>query len=126
MPSQDTKANALGNFVTARRAELELSLAAVAERMGKGVDRTWVHRIEHGEFRNTTPERLQALARALETDVEDLYAIAGITVPEQLPEFGVYLRAKYDLPDRAVDQLDEYFQMLKSKHAEDDNDERTS
>ena len=94
--------------------------------MGGSADKTWVHRIERGEFRNTTPERLQELARALETDVENLYAIAGITVPEQLPEFTAYLRAKYDLPDRAVDQLGEYFQLLRSKYGGDDDGEHAS
>src|SRR5579884_3503942 len=118
MSNQPADETALGAFLARRRQELGLSLGNVAERMGNA-DKGWVFRIERGAIRNTTPERLQALARALESDIEDLYAIAGITVPEQLPGFSAYLRAKYDLPDQAVDQLDEYFQLLKSKYGDD-------
>lgn len=74
-----------------------------------------VSRLELGQIDSPRPDHLQRLARALDVDIEDLYALAGYLMPEGLPELAPYLRSKYGLPDQAVTALDEYFQALRER-----------
>jgi hypothetical protein len=66
-----------------------------------------------------SPLYLQKLARALEIDPSDLYLEAGYTGVEQLPGLAPYLRAKYELPDEAVEQLAGYFDFVNAKYVKD-------
>lgn len=104
----------LGQLVRSHRQATGLSLRALARR--EGLDYSWLSRLEQGEYAAPSPQRLQRLARALDIDIEELYGLAGYVVSDRLPEFETYLRAKYDLPDQAVTQLDEYFQLLRDKY----------
>jgi transcriptional regulator with XRE-family HTH domain len=104
----------LGHLVRQHRQATGLSLRALARQAG--LDYSWLSRLEQGEYATPSPQRLQRLARALSIDIEELYGLAGYTVSDKLPEFDTYLRAKYDLPDQAVNQLDEYFQLLRDKY----------
>jgi len=42
--------------------------------------------------------------------------VAGYPVIEDLPSFTPYLRAKYDLPDSAVSEMERFFARLAKKH----------
>jgi transcriptional regulator with XRE-family HTH domain len=117
------KGQKLGQLIQRHRDAKGLSLRALAREAG--LDYSWLSRIEQGEIATPAPQRLQRLARALDLDIEELYGLSGYAVSDRLPEFDTYLRAKYDLPDQAVNQLDEYFQMLRDKYgpaAEDTGD----
>ena len=91
------------------RAGLTVRQVAAAAEMTPAT----VSRLETGLIESPRPEHLRRLSRALDVDLEDLYALAGYLMPEGLPELQPYLRAKYGLSDRAVAQLDDYFQALK-------------
>jgi transcriptional regulator with XRE-family HTH domain len=78
-----------------------------------------VSRLESGLIESPRPEHLSRLSRALQIDVEDLYALAGYLMPEGLPELQPYLRTKYGLPDQAIQQLDEYFRALRPSWEKD-------
>lgn len=78
-----------------------------------GMTPATVSRLETGHIESPRPDHLARLARTLGLELEDLYALAGYLMPEGLPELRPYLRTKYGLSDRAVEQLDEYFQALK-------------
>lgn len=80
------------------------------------VDAATIHRLEHGQFKKPSPKMLLGLARVLQVPIEDLYVLAGYTAPEGLPELAPYLRAKYDLPEGAADELEAYLSMLKNKY----------
>ncbi len=58
----------------------------------------------------------------LEVPAADLYALGGYKLPEALPTFGPYLRTRYreELPEQAIDQLNEYFELLRAKYADSD------
>jgi transcriptional regulator with XRE-family HTH domain len=112
----------LGRFIRARREALALSLRALEKR--SGVDHTYIYALEQGEIQTPSPEKLQRLARELEVEIEDLYSLAGYAIPEHLPEFSPYLRAKYDfLPSEAVSQLETYFQLLREKYGVGEDEE---
>lgn len=106
----------VGEFIRRHREQKGLSINGAA-RAAHLDPSTWL-RVERGEFM-LSPPKLQEVSRALEVAIEDLYALAGITMPEGLPDFGPYLRAKYDLPDKALEQLEEYFDLLRTKYEEE-------
>lgn len=111
----------LGTQLRSRREQAGLSLRAAAER--SGLVASTVFRLEAGKIDGPRPEHLQALARAYSVDVEDMYALAGYLMPEGLPELRPYLRAKYNLPEQAAGQIDEYFQALRTKWQPSTNDQ---
>lgn len=119
MPGPD----ALGQHVRQTRQARGLGLRETAR--AARVDATWLSRVEQGVYQSPDPRLLMNVARALAIDVEDLYAAAGLTTGSGLPGFSPYLRAKYDLPDDAVAQLEAHFKLLNDKYQSkgDDNDE---
>jgi transcriptional regulator with XRE-family HTH domain len=70
-----------------------------------------------GGARQPTADTLQRIAEALRVDYEDLYAVAGISLPEKLPELDAYLRTRYsgELTARDRRSLERYFDELRSK-----------
>lgn len=92
-------------------------LAAAAK-----VDSTWLSRLEHGMYESPDARSLYRLARSLEVEVADLYLTAGYGDGRGLPGFAPYLRAKYDLPDEAVAQLEAHFELINSKYQPNEGD----
>ena len=105
----------LGEHVRALREAKGLSVRGLAAQAG--VDATWVSRIERGIYSSPDPRYLLRLAGALEVEVEELYEDAGYT--DGLPAFSPYLRAKYDLPQEAIDQLEAHFELINEKYQQD-------
>lgn len=105
---------ALGQYIHTSRTAKGLGLREAARRAG--VDATWLSRLEQGVYTSPDPRHLMKVARALDIDVEDLYSIAGLTSGSGLPGLAPYLRAKYDLPDDAVAQLEAHFDLLNEKY----------
>lgn len=104
----------LGHYINKKRLTKGLGLRETARTAR--VDPTWLMRLEQGHYTSPDPRNLMKVARALEIDVEDLYAIAGLTSGTGLPGLAPYLRAKYDLPDDAVTQLEAHFELLNAKY----------
>ncbi|HEV7762587.1 MAG TPA: helix-turn-helix transcriptional regulator [Acidimicrobiales bacterium] len=91
-------------FIRRRRGALGLTLRALEARTG--IHNSRLGRWERDEEAPSGPDRLAALARGLEVTVADLYAVAGIELPE-LPFLPLYLRAKYGavLPEEALAEI---------------------
>lgn len=105
----------LGKYVRSRRTATGLGVRALAR--AAGVDPTWVSRLEHGEYDRPDPRLLARLADSLQLDLADLYLGAGYRSGAGLPGFTPYLRAKYDLPPEAIDQLAAHFELINERHA---------
>lgn len=122
-----TRGQRLGEAVRRAREERGLSIRKLADRAG--VTHSFIAKLEAGRFQTVSPDNLTALARALDVAPEDLFTLSGYTVPERLPTFGPYLRTRYgELPEQAIDQLNEYFELLRGKYtgvseADDELDE---
>jgi len=92
--------------------------------MGELADRTGlakstIHRIENDSLENRpSPDSLQKLARALGTEVEDYFALAGYVTAGGLPGLGPYLRTKYEASEEVASQVEDYFHWLQSKDDE--------
>jgi transcriptional regulator with XRE-family HTH domain len=115
--------NSLGRLIRRARLAKGLSLRAAAEQIGYAV--SYLSRIEAGQYKSPRPRRLQGIARVLDIPIEDLYAVAHYDMPTRLPSLAPYLRVKYgELPEEALDRLEEYFEMLKERYgAEDGGDD---
>lgn len=110
----DAAARALGDCVHRYRTAQGRSLRDVAG--AAGVDYSWLGRLERGLYRSPDARSLAKLARALDVDVEEFHVSAGFSTGRGLPGFAPYLRAKYNLPDDAVDQLESFFTLLNDKY----------
>lgn len=105
---------ALGEHIHQLRLDRGLKLRETARKAG--VDPTWLSRLEQGVYVSPDPHQLVKVAQGLEVDVEELYVVAGLSTGHGLPGFAPYLRAKYDLPDEAVAQLEAHFELLNTKY----------
>jgi transcriptional regulator with XRE-family HTH domain len=107
----------LGRFLKRTRIKRGLTLRALAG--ASQLDHwSYIHKLEQGEITSPDPVKLQRLAQALEIEVEDFYALAGYTVPAELPALAPYLRVKYDLPEAASGDVERYLGRLKRRYGE--------
>ena len=107
----------LGEYIQRQRQGLGLSIRGLAA--AAGVDSSGLSRLERGRMNDPSPAYLHKLARALEVDPTDLYVMAGYTEAKQLPAFAPYLRAKYELPMEAVEQIQAFFDFVNAKYVND-------
>ena len=71
-------------------------------------------KLEAGQYEAPSPKHLKVIAKTLGVHIGDLYGLAGYDIPERLPTFKPYLRAKYQLPPEAVADLERYFELLRN------------
>jgi len=102
----------LGDYIRSRRSSMGLSLSEAAE--ASDLDPSYWNKLENGHYSNPAPQHLSTIAGVLGVAVEDLYGLAGYDIPERLPSFQPYLRAKYDLPPEAIADLERYFELLRN------------
>lgn len=110
----------LGSYVQHLRSERALSLRALADRAK--VDFSWLSRLERGRIGSPGARGLWRVARALDVEPADMYLEAGFGDTHGLPGFGPYLRAKYHLPEDAVEQLEAHFALINEKYHADDQE----
>jgi transcriptional regulator with XRE-family HTH domain len=104
----------IGEYLKAKREALGISQRRLALRIG--INHSYLARLEAGDYARPATTILHRLAEALDLDPEDLFALAGHTVPEGLPSFTPYLRAKYHMSDEAARELTDYFRYLSERH----------
>src|SRR5581483_1016918 len=105
------QARELGRRLRERREQLGLSTRELAERAD--TTHTTVVRLEQGAYDAPAPDKLSRIAEALGFSLADVFALADYVVPDDLPTFAPYLKAKYSrLPRRARLELEKYFDDL--------------
>jgi transcriptional regulator with XRE-family HTH domain len=110
--STGNKNQTLGEYIRDRRLSRGWSLNHAAE--ASKLHFSYWSKLENGVYDAPAPKHLQVIARALQVDFEDLYALAGYELPQRLPSFRPYLRAKYALPPEAIADLERYFELLRN------------
>jgi transcriptional regulator with XRE-family HTH domain len=109
------QAQKLGQFLSARRTALGLSMRELARHIGNSMSTISV--IEAGTNLNPMPDTLKAIARALDVPVSDVYVAADLLPAGELPTLKPYLRAKYhDLDESAIAELERYADQLAKRH----------
>jgi transcriptional regulator with XRE-family HTH domain len=104
----------LGAYLRSQREARGLSTRSLATDVG--VDMAQIVRLEQGTVASPKAEVLSRIADTLDLPVADVLTMAGYPVIEDLPSFTPYLRAKYDLPDSAVSEMERFFARLAKKH----------
>jgi transcriptional regulator with XRE-family HTH domain len=107
----------LGQHVRGLREARGLSVRGLAAKAH--VDPSWLSRLERRLIGSPDPRTLHRLADALDVEVASFYEDAGYG---GLPKFAPYLRAKYDLPDDAVTQLQAHFDLINERYQRDKGD----
>lgn len=117
MAMSPNQLKALGKLLARTRKDRDLTLGGVAS--ATGLAESTIKRLEDGDFKRPDPEKLQRIARALDLDAEDLFALAGYTPTEGLPNFGPYLRVKQNenLSAASRKKLERYFEELRAEDA---------
>ena len=110
--NKEHQTKALGQYVRSRRHQKGLSLHEAEA--ASHVDHSYWSKLERGEYQTPNPRYLGAIARALGSPLEDLYALAGYDVPERLPAFSGYLRSNSELPPEAIADLEKYYAQLRA------------
>jgi len=112
------QARRLGAHIREARVAKELSSRELARRVG--VNDATIVRIEQGAFESPRPHTLAAIAGELSIPLSDVFALADYVVPDELPTFQPYLRAKYgDLPPEAMAELEASFANIAKRHGYD-------
>jgi transcriptional regulator with XRE-family HTH domain len=111
-----TKSRQLGRLIRERRLQKGLPLQAVAD--AAGTDPAYMFRLERGEYHQPRPEILVGISKSLAIPLANLYALAGYPTPRELPDFEPYLRAKTQLPEKAIRELQRVFDDLQSRYGE--------
>jgi transcriptional regulator with XRE-family HTH domain len=106
---------ALGTLIARERGKRKLTQRDLAREAG--MSHPTIFNLERGNFNRPDPEKLQRIARALDLDVEDLFALAGYTPSDGLPNFGPYLRTKLGKELSASDRkkLERYYEQLRDE-----------
>jgi transcriptional regulator with XRE-family HTH domain len=113
-----SQANGLGQWLRERRQEAGIGTTDLAKRTG--INDATITRIEQGVIARPDPRKLSRIADILELNLADVYAMAGYATTTDLPSFQPYLRRKYqDLPEDALDDLQQAFDRIVKQHGYD-------
>lgn len=104
----------LGAYLREQRETQAVSTRSLASAVG--VDKAQIVRLEQGTVASPKPEMLARIAAELSLPVADVLTMAGYPTTTDLPSFTPYLRARYDLPDTAVVEMEQFFARLAAKH----------
>lgn len=108
----------LGELVKKIRQSKGLSQKDVAD--ASNLARSYISRLEDGDFASPSVMTLLRLAKGLNMSNEEMFNLAGVTVKaKQYPELPVYLRAETNLPEEAIRQITDYVELIKLKYSKD-------
>lgn len=109
-----TETGTLGNFIRIKREAAGLSLRQAAELAG--LHYSFWSRIESGERKKITPEDLQRIAEALDTDASELLSFIGVKAV--IPEPKVYFRQAYGMNDTEAAEAAAIIENLRAHQRE--------
>jgi len=103
----------LGNMISEARLARGLTVRDVAKSLG--MDASYYSKIETGQ--NPLGKHAKAIAKLLRLNAAELEAMALVTSDRdlKLPTFAPYLRAKYDLSDEAIAELQQHFAQVSKR-----------
>jgi transcriptional regulator with XRE-family HTH domain len=109
----------LGAFIAQHRRAAGITVLEAAD--AAAVDPSFWRKLEHGVYESPSPKMLAPIARVIDAPLADVYALAGYAVADQLPTLTPYLRSKYQLPPKALAELQRYFDYLRHYYGVPDN-----
>ena len=94
-------------------ATLSITMRALAASLG--LTASWIAHLQAGRFLDPAPDRLAAVAQALDIKPARMDRITRGAVSEGLPALGTYFRAKFDLSPEEIQKVERYVQRLRSR-----------
>ncbi len=108
----------LADYVRRVRNERSLSLGDVKRASGGQIATSHVSRIENGDTRNITVDKLVALARGLDTPADELFAVArGAPLSEPGAEDSLLLTLFHQMPDDRRADVMRIVKVMNKAHA---------
>lgn len=104
----------LGDYIATNRRAAGLGVSDAAE--AAGVDASFWRKLENGIYESPSPKMLAPIARVVAAPLADIYALAGYETTTELPTLTSYLRNKYQLPPKALAELQRYFDHLRNHY----------
>lgn len=95
-----SKRTTLGQYLEQAREDAGCSLRQLVA--ATDIPQTTINRLLKDEVEKPNTEHLTRLADALELNASDLFMVAGLPIPRDMPSIDALLRAEYDLPEAAV------------------------
>lgn len=112
-------AGIFGQYIKGIRKRRKLSVRELASKAE--ISPGELSRLENGK-RSPRPDTLKALAAALEVSLADLFAMAGYTVPYDLPSLAPYLHTRYsNMPKEKISAMNDYLERVIDEHGLDPN-----
>ena len=100
----------LGQYLEQARAEAGLSLRQLAA--SAGVHYSSVNRLLKDEVEEPVPDHLMGLAQALDLKATDLFLLAGLPIPKELPSVDAMLRAEYGLSEEGLAEAKRHIEII--------------
>lgn len=100
----------LGQYLEQARAEAGLSLRQLAA--SAGVHYSSVNRLLKDEVEEPVPDHLMGLAQALDLKASDLFLLAGLPIPKELPSVDAMLRAEYGLSEEGLAEAKRHIEII--------------
>jgi transcriptional regulator with XRE-family HTH domain len=98
--NKSSKHTTLGQYLEQCRQEAGLSLRQLAA--ASGIHPSSVNRLLKDEVEAPSPEHLMGIAEALDIRASDLFLLAGLPIPRELPSVDAMLRAEYGLSEEGL------------------------
>lgn len=112
-PSTEQTPPTLGSLIKARRQSQGLTYGQLAELVG--TTKSTIHAWEHDQM-VPKARSLVTLARVLELSTGELKAL-GVDLVHDAPSLTAMLRADYDLPPEAIEQIERYVSRVAKKYS---------
>lgn len=100
----------LGQYLEQSRQEAGLSLRQLAA--SAGVHYSSVNRLLKDEVDEPVPDHLMGLAQALDLKATDLFILAGLPIPKELPSVDAMLRAEYGLSEEGLAEAKRHIEII--------------
>jgi|SRR5260370_26271492 len=100
----------LGQYLEQARQEAGLSLRQLAA--SAGVHPSSVNRLLKDEVEEPLPDHLMGLAQALDLKASDLFLLAGLPIPKELPSVDAMLRAEYGLSEAGLAEAKRHIETI--------------
>ena len=107
----------LGQFIKKVRKAKGLSQLTVARRAG--IARSYISRLESDDFKKPSLDMLSRIATALGISIDTLLQKAGYkgkVLKKELPDLDIYLREKFNLTERAIEDVSLFVNFVKKKY----------
>jgi transcriptional regulator with XRE-family HTH domain len=90
----------LGQYLEQARQAVGMSHRQLAA--ASGIHPSSINRLLKDEVDEPSPEHLVSIAEALDVKASDLFVLAGLPIPKELPSVDVMLRAEYGLSEQGL------------------------